>query len=71
MSQQPPVITAGGAKTYAATSEMQMNVTDFGNERIVEDILSNNQNSDASLVKIRPALNLPYPDTHMAAESVL
>lgn len=66
----PPVITVGGAKTYAATSEMQMNVTDFGNERIVNDILSNNQKSDNSLVKIAPALNLPRPDTLMAAESV-
>ena len=52
---QPPVITVGGAKTYAATSEMPMNVTDFGNERIVMDNLSNNQNkSDASTRKVAP-----------------
>ena len=43
---QPPVITVGGAKTYAATSEMHMNVTDFGNERVVMDNLSANQKSE-------------------------
>lgn len=51
---QPPVITVGGAKTYAATSEMPIDVTDFGNERVVIDNLSVNQKSDASIVKVAP-----------------
>ena len=44
----------GGEKTYAATSEMPMNVTDFGNERVIIDMLSNNHKSDASIVKVAP-----------------
>ena len=61
---QPPVITVGGAKTYAATSEMPMNVTDFGNERAIIDNISVNQRSDASIVKVAPPqLQVPSSST--------
>jgi len=53
------VNTVGEEKTYGGTSEMPMNVTDFGNERVITDMLSNNIKSDTSLVKVTPELSGP------------
>ena len=66
--------TIGGVKTVAATSQIQINAAELVNERVVNDVLSNQQKSDgSSIVKITPDLKEapPRTDSRIADDSVL